>query len=195
MEAMRQTRGLVVAAVGVGLPVLGHVVGGGTLDVAPAALLTLALVSILCVIASDKTWTTGRLTFALVGIALLVHGTMWLGHESHAGLPQSGAGHHVANTLAAAPGATLTEHSMGASLPMLLAHLAALALSIALLRRGETLLLWLWSAARRALFGLLDPLSRPTSPSAPVVAGLSAALRSFCRASGGPRAPPHLASI
>lgn len=191
---MRRTRGLVVAAVGVGLPVLGHLAGGGTLDAGPVALVTLALVAALCVTASAKTWTTGRLAFALAGIALLVHGTLWLGHGPHAGSAQPGVGHHAANTLAAAGGAPLFGHSMGVSQPMLLAHLAALALSIALLRRGENLLLWLWFMARRVLVGLLVPFARLTSTGGPAVAGSVPTLRSFCRASGGPRAPPHLAS-
>jgi hypothetical protein len=191
---MRRTRGLVVAAVGVGLPVLGHLAGGGTLDVAPSALFALTLVAALCVTASARAWTTGRLTVALAGIAVLVHGTLWLGHEPHVGSWPTAAGHHLASTTAAASGAPLPSHSMGASLPMLLAHLAALVLAIALLRRGETLLLWLWSVARRVLVGLLVPPTRPSTTSARVTAGLVLTPDSCCLVSGGPRAPPHLAS-
>lgn len=195
-EALPRARGLVVAAVGVGLPVVGHVAAGGTVDVSPVALLPLGLAVTLCVTASAKTWTMLRLAVALVAVGLLVHGALWLGQVSQASSPlDATTTHHLGQAMAVGSGAHVTGHSMAMSTPMLLAHVAALVLSVWLLRRGETLLLWMWAQAQRLLSGPVFPAGCPHPPSPNSTATKPLDWTSLALVSGGPRAPPQLASI
>lgn len=194
-EALPRARGLVVAAVGVGLPTIGHVAAGGTVHVSPVALLPLGLAVTLCVTASAKTWTIFRLTVALVAVGLLVHGALWLGQVSQVSSQLDDVtAHHLGDATAVGSSAHLAGHSMGLSTPMLLAHVAALVLSVWLLRRGETLLLWMWAQAQRLLSGpvfsaIVAPSASPRATAAEALDWTSLAL-----VSGGPRAPPQLAS-
>lgn len=198
-------RGLAVAALGAALPVAAHVAAGGSVSVPVVALLPLALAAALCVTASAKTWTVARLTAALAAMGVVTHTALWMGHSP----PADGASsplltHH--GSLGVAPlgspalqPADSGSESAGGFLSalfgltpaMTVAHVAAVALSVVLLRHGETFLLWLWSLAQRIFTPGESHVAAPRTFT--FTAGRRvAALACHTGIAGGPRAPPQL---
>jgi hypothetical protein len=159
----------------------------------PVTILPLALIAALCVTASAKTWTVARLTVALTGVGVAAHAALWAGH----GVPGAdGSSPELAHHAALSSGVSdaASAHALGLSPDMVLAHIAAVALSVALLRHGETLLLWLATLAER----LAMPEGRLVTP--PDVRGFAAsrqtpALSTLIGTYGGQRAPPQLVSV
>lgn len=182
-RSARLLRGFVVAGVGLGLALAGHVVGGGTLPLEPWLLLPTALAAAACVLASSRNWSLSRLISALAGLQVFVHATVWL-----ASGPQ-----------AAAPGGTLVEahhHASASGSPAtvtaLLGHSLAVIVTALVLRRGERVLVLLWRCARARVCLAQPRLLLPLGSGMATVADRTARLVSEALASADPsRAPPR----
>ena len=84
---------------------------------------------------------------------------------------------------------------------MLFAHVAAVALSVALLRNGETILLWLSTVAERTKVPevRLPAIPRATYPAAPpslrhsprTLGSVTSSERLLCSPRSSPRSPTH----
>lgn len=136
---LRVARGLVVAGLGAALPVFAHVTAGGAASVTPLTAAVIALVAMVCVNASARPWTAGRLIVVLSLTQLAVHGSLAMSHRH-------GVAHEASSS------------HMSASGPMLLTHAAALLLTVLLLRQIDQLVLWILDAAQR----FLSPPRLPT---------------------------------
>ena len=195
LQSLPRARGLVVALVGFGLPVLAHVSAGGSVSLPPVTLLPLAVVATLCVTASSKVWTFWRLALALSGVGVLTHAALWAGQApigpSDVHLAMHAAAGQTAPSAMAGGGMaeSATGHAMGLSPLMVAAHLMALALSVILLRQGEVLWLWLTNLVRRRRPQQVA-IIRATYPRAQTPRRRSTAEGRLYLASGGPRAPP-----
>jgi hypothetical protein len=144
----RVARGGTVAAVGLALALAGHALAGGG-AMAPDAGTALPALAVLagCVVAAQRAWTAGRLVVALLGVQVVVHGSMWLSGGGQqvdprlAGLLAQTAAHHHGTAAALTPG-------------MLAAHAAALVVAALLLAGVDDAVLTLWTLGRAALGAL-----------------------------------------
>ena len=107
---LRGIRAVLVAAAAIGIGVAGHVVGSGSTPSVPTAVVLVLGASMLCAALSGRRWTPARLTAAL----LLTQGGLHLLGSGDAGLSAGPA--------------------------MVIWHLAATAVSVAVLTRGEDLI-------------------------------------------------------
>lgn len=178
-RGMRAMRGASAAAVATTIAAVAHTIGGA--DAPPAWLVaaTLLLAAPLCV------WLVGRRP-SLTGTALAVAAAQGLLHAAFAAVgtaAPAAAGHHTE--------ATLTTHAHGGP-GMTVAHAIAAVVTIALLTRGERLLVALARGIRR-LLPLTTFTARPApAPAAMPVAVAPPALIHFLSALSR-RGPPALA--
>jgi hypothetical protein len=174
---LRLVRGTAVGATAMSLAVAGHVVGGGSLPPATAAIL-LGLTVAGSVALSGRRWTFSALATVLLGVQLVCHVAL-AGHAEAANV----ADHRHA------------AHGTGAW--MLVAHVLAALVTAVLLRRCES---WCWrlvallgrptQAAR--LFGT-RPVLTTVARRLPAADGAPALLRSLLLADAQPRrGPPAL---
>lgn len=181
----RRARGLTVAIVGLGLALTGHVLGGGSLFVEPWMVLPMALGTSACVLASSRVWSLIRLLGALAGLQIVVHTTLWLASGPPAAAPGSPllASHHHAPVTGAQ--ATVTT---------LLGHALAVAVTALVLRRGEQVLVLLWTGARNRLRLAHPVLPAPLGSGFASVGDRTSRLVSATRATADlSRAPPRSA--
>ena len=144
---LARVAGLGIAAYG--LAVGAHVAAGGGLPGWPAGLMLTALLGVLGVAFTTRRRRLPALLGALTAAQVVLHVILSLldAPESSCGLVA--VGHHVATSSCDPSAATTGSVAMAMpSLPMLLAHLAATAVTAWVLARGEA---WLW----RTLQGVL----------------------------------------
>ena len=128
----RLARGCAVAVVGLTLAAAAHglaATGSPVPALSPLLALVAVLVVVAAVLASSRRWTPLRLVGALGAVQVLVHGVLWLDSGSGAVDPRLAAlpGEHAGHVHAAA----------STSLPMLAAHVVAVAVAAALLARVD----------------------------------------------------------
>ncbi len=164
-RALRPARALLVSVAGIGVGLIGHGAGGGSLDdvlalVAPALLLGLAA----GLVVSRLTWTAPRVAAALLAQQALAHGLAWVTSSPGSVHPRLGG---LADSHAA------MAHDHAALTPrMLAAHVvAAVAFAVALVPADRALsMLAAW--VRRVVVVL-----RPSVVRRPTVAPLPSPAR------------------
>lgn len=198
----RLARGWVTAVVSVVVAAVSHVAGGGALPGSLGAVLALTFAGLASVALAGKTLSRVRLSVSVLVSQFAFHALFGLGAGS---VPMSMtgpvSGHHH--------GAMLVEMTASAGSPgpmpvdpsMWVAHVAAAAVTIVLLRRGERAFWAVLALARTALVAVLPPFVHTICPSStpPIrlrfALGDRPALRELVvlRAGRSLRGPPTLA--
>jgi hypothetical protein len=174
-RSLQVVRGLTVAAAGVGLPIAGHLVAGGSATLSATTVVTLVLVATITVAASGREWTLSRIVATLLPVQALVHVSM-----------ASGTSHATAHGSSTAVASAVD----GA---MVVGHLVALVAVALWLRLAERALL--------ALLALIERLAvRPTTWLPPALAAhrtaFAVSLRAFLwTPTVQARAPPLTSSV
>ena len=139
----RVLRGVVIAAVGLGMAAAGHSYGGGTFGPTPAGVLLLVLTGAACVLLSNRRWTPQRLAVALTCMQALTHAVRWFDAGGRVADPR------LSLVTTADPAAHAHSLQAGLSWGMVLAHLVAVAAAAMLLAGLERAALSLRALAQR----------------------------------------------
>jgi hypothetical protein len=181
----RALRGAVVASVGLGVAVAGHVHAGGTLTVGPLGVLVALVVVGACVLVSRTQWGVARLLAALAGMQVAVHACLWFESGSHE------ADTRLAGLLDAT-GTHAHAHAGGAlSARMLLAHLVAVVVAAVLLAGLDAAVVVIGALARRLRPVVVVPVPA-TAPARATRATPSLPAWALARSSVVRRGPPAL---
>lgn len=126
-RVVRPAWAVVVAVAGTGVGLLGHLLGGGSVDGVVASLLPALLVGLAAgLVVSAVAWTTARVALALAAQQLLAHTVSWLGSRPSSVHPR------LESLVAEAPHPG-HDHLVALSPRMVLAHaLMAVVVAVAL---------------------------------------------------------------
>jgi len=165
----RVLRGWLTAGISVFVAALSHVAGGGAIPGQLGVVLALTFAGVSCVLLAGKTLSRVRLTVSVGLSQVAFHLLFGLGaNPAGATVIDTGAGHHHgAPVLELAGGAAAATLPMLADPAMWLAHAVAAAVTIVVLRHGESAFWMLVELARTALVAVALPRLVP-GESAPV---------------------------
>ncbi|EWS80985.1 hypothetical protein [Brachybacterium phenoliresistens] len=186
-EPLRLVRGALAATLATAVALLGHVLGGGDVPAWAGIALPWWLSITVCTVLAGSRFSVARLAMAVAASQGLFHLLFVVGTPSRGAAALSdapgvhlhlGASLPVASQPAGSLGAEHLAHAAQLSGPMLLGHLAATAATVAVLHRGESVLLRALELATLVgaiLARVLTPLRVPDlhlparrRPSAPV---------------------------
>lgn len=137
-------RGVVAASAATFVALFSHVAGGGAVPGFLGILAPLTLSTTVCVLLAGRRLSVVRLALSVSASQFLFHSLFVLGTPAVGGGAHSHHGHHAASLLGSS--GTLVRPEGDA---MWLAHLLAAIMTIALLHRGERVLIALLTLMRR----------------------------------------------
>lgn len=154
-------RGSLAAIVSTTLALISHLMAGAALPALPGLVLPLLLATCVCILLARVRLPAARLLLSVGASQVLFHNLFMMGATE-----LGGAGSHAHHAV----GAPVHEgHSSGW---MVLAHVAAAALTALALRHGELVVARICATVRRLTWRFLRPAApqpaRPTAPSAPL---------------------------
>lgn len=203
-RSARLARGWLAAGFATGLASASHALAGGELPQPAILLFSLAISGLICTALAGKLRSLPRLNLAVLLSQGIFHTLFSVACSpgTAAGPPIRSASHHVVpappSSLAADAASTGIDH---ASAPMLMAHLAAAALTVLMLRHGESAGIALLHALRLELRGLdSERLSQPLPPAPRSIRAVLTAQLPVLTELGAPqltlrhRGPPILAT-
>ncbi|MFC6356722.1 hypothetical protein [Luethyella okanaganae] len=177
----RFTRGWLVAGTATFVAALSHTLGGGSVPGVLPVVISLAFAGMVCIGLSGRTLSLWRLTVSVVASQAVFHTLFSLGAQVSGAVGDAGfaasAAHHLtqpeiarqlASTVPSAPsglsdtGAGMAGMNHGDT--MVVAHIVAAIVTIALLRRGEGALLRLLELAHLGALALFSPAVAVTVP-------------------------------
>lgn len=200
-------RGSIAAGIATFVALSSHVASGGTMPALLGILVPLLLSWCLCVLLSGRSLSLPRLSVSVIASQALFHALFVLGSPIAAGASRalSAVPQHHAHALTVLPTGQLSEHTMllmRGGLLMWLGHLAAAAVTILALYRGERSVRTICQVVRQLLASLgaqVQPsllLTIPVRPAVPLLAGSSdwsvlSRLRESCVTRRGPPVSFH----
>ncbi|AGW42570.1 hypothetical protein O159_26600 [Leifsonia xyli subsp. cynodontis DSM 46306] len=165
----RVVRGFAAAGVATLVAALFHVAGGGQAPSAVALTLSLTFSSLACIALAGKRLALWRLALSVLLSQFLFHALFSLSpSESFSGMP-AGGHFHAGMHLTLLPGAATDPALVVEGWAMWLAHIAAAALTIVVLRHGEHTF---WAVCGFASYRLRRFFDRVAGP-CPTAAGTS----------------------